>query len=103
MGVGAALRQAAWTAYVDLVYGLLRTIQEGEWYEGELGWEWSVLIEHLHDDALGDRRAGMLALLDQALAVRRDTPVDRHVLIGYLYEIADELRQLAAQRAVDGF
>ncbi len=97
------LQQAAWNAYVDVTYGLSRAIADGERYDGEVDWEWLVVAESIQDRRLGWRNAHLVSLLDQARAHWRDCPVYSDVLAGYLDRIADELRDLADDRAVEGW
>ncbi|GIF96023.1 hypothetical protein [Catellatospora citrea] len=98
-----AHQKAAWDAYIDVAYGLQRAICEGERFDGEVDWEWAVVRGSLHDHRLSVRNARLLALLDQAQAHWRDCPVDNDVLAKYLDEIADGLRDLAEDQALDGW
>lgn len=96
-------QKAAWSAYIDVAYGLQRAICEGERYDGEVDWEWAGVRGSLHDDRLSLSNAKLLALLDQAQAHWRDCPLDNDVLSGYLNEIADGLRELAEDQAIEGW
>lgn len=97
------VQQAAWNAYIDLTYGLQRAICQGERYDGEVDAEWACLAGSLRDPRLSGSNAGLVALLDQARAHWRDCPLDNDVLAGYLDRIAEGLRDLAEDHALDGW